>query len=88
VYKPIYLEAQAAAAIAIFLRAGQTPPSALQNGTTHDSQANADLPSVLLTPIWVTSQNMESTVVKDGFRTASDICISAVSSACSAAGIS
>jgi D-xylose transport system substrate-binding protein len=88
VYKPIYLEAQAAAAIALYLRAGQTPPSALQNGTTQDTQANASVPSVLLTPIWVTSQNMASTVVKDGFRTKSDICISVVASACAAAGIS
>jgi D-xylose transport system substrate-binding protein len=88
VYKPIYLEAQAAAAIALYLRAGQTPPAALQNGTTQDTQANAAVPSVLLTPIWVTSQNMASTVVKDNFRTASDICIAAVASACTAAGIS
>jgi D-xylose transport system substrate-binding protein len=88
VYKPIYLEAQAAAAIALYLRAGQTPPAALQNGTTQDSQANASVPSVLLTPIWVTTQNMESTVVKDGFRKASDICISAITAACTAAGIS
>ena len=88
VYKPIYLEAQAAAAIALYLRASQTPPAALQNGTTKDSQANADVPSVLLTPIWVTGQNMESTVVKDGFRKASEICISAVAAACTAAGIS
>jgi len=88
VYKPIYLEAQAAAAIALYLRAGKTPPSGLVNGTTHDSQANADVQSVLLTPIWVTTQNMESTVVKDGFRTASDICIATIASECSAAGIS
>jgi D-xylose transport system substrate-binding protein len=88
VYKPIYLEAQAAAAIALYLRAGQTPPAALQNGTTQDSQANASVPSVLLTPIWVTTQNMESTVVKDTFRKASDICISAIAAACTAAGIS
>jgi D-xylose transport system substrate-binding protein len=88
VYKPVYLEAQAAATIALYLRAGQTPPSALQNGTTKDSQANTDVPSVLLTPIWVTAQNMESTVVKDGFRKASDICISAITAACTSAGIS
>jgi D-xylose transport system substrate-binding protein len=88
VYKPIYLEAQAAAAIALYLRASQTPPSALQNGTTKDSQANVDVPSVLLTPIWVTAQNMESTVVKDSFRKASEICISALAAACTAAGIS
>jgi len=88
VYKPIYLEAQAAAALAIYLRAGQTPPSALVNGTTRDTTANADISSVLLTPIWVTTQNMESTVVKDGFQKASDICISAIQAACTAAGIS
>ena len=39
VYKPIYLEAQAAVALAIYLRAGQTPPSALVNGTTLDTQS-------------------------------------------------
>ena len=32
VYKPIYLEAQAAAALAMYLRAGVTPPAALVNG--------------------------------------------------------
>ena len=50
VYKPIYLEAQAAAAVALYLRAGQTPPSALVNGTTQDSQANAAVPSVAADP--------------------------------------
>ncbi len=34
VYKPIYLEAQAAAALALYVRAGQTPPSSLVNGST------------------------------------------------------
>jgi D-xylose transport system substrate-binding protein len=88
VYKPIYLEAQAAAAAALYLRAGQTPPAALANGTTKDTTANADVQSVLLTPVWVTSQNMQATVVKDGFRKASEICITAITSACTAAGIS
>ncbi len=88
VYKPIYLEAQAAAALALYLRAGQTPPSSLQNGTVQDTQANASVPAVLLTPIWVTPQNMASTVVKDGFQPASAICISSLQAACSAAGIS
>lgn len=87
VYKPIYVEAQAAAALAIYLRAGQDPPKSLQNGTTKDSQANTDVPSVLLTPIWVTADNMASTVVKDEFQKASDICITQVAAACAAAGI-
>ncbi|HVH65529.1 MAG TPA: substrate-binding domain-containing protein, partial [Candidatus Acidoferrum sp.] len=34
VYKAVYLEAQDAVAIATILRAGQTPPSSLVNGTT------------------------------------------------------
>ena len=34
VYKPIFLEAQAATALAMYLRAGVKPPAALINGTT------------------------------------------------------
>jgi D-xylose transport system substrate-binding protein len=88
VYKPIYLEAQGAAAIALYLRAGQAVPSALANGTTQDSSANASVPSVLLTPVWVNAANMESTVVKDGATKVSTLCIAALASACTAAGIS
>ena len=87
-YKPIYLEAQGAAAVALYLRAGQTPPDTLVNGTTKDTTASADIKSVLLTPLWVTSQNMASTVVKDGAVKASDLCVAAVASACTSAGIS
>jgi D-xylose transport system substrate-binding protein len=87
VYKAIYQEAQAAVAVALYLRAGQTPPAALVNGTTKDSTANTDVPSVLLTPVWVTTANMASTVVKDAAVTKSDLCIAAVAAACTAAGI-
>ena len=38
VYKPIYLEAQAAAALAMYVRAGVTPPASLLNETTTDPQ--------------------------------------------------
>ena len=37
VYKPIYLEAQAAAALAMYLPGRPTPPAALVNGTTKDT---------------------------------------------------
>jgi len=87
VYKPIYLEAQAAAAIALFLRTAVVPPNGLLNGTTRDTTANADVQSSLLVPIWVTADNMASTVVKDNFQTATAICITAVATACKAAGI-
>jgi D-xylose transport system substrate-binding protein len=88
VYKPIYLEAQAAAAVAIYLRAGDTLPTALVNGTTKDTTANTDIGSVLLTPVWVTTANMASTVVKDGAVKAATLCTSVVATACTAAGIS
>src|SRR5450432_3068109 len=38
VYKPIFQEASAAAALAVYLRAGKTPPSSLANGVTEDIQ--------------------------------------------------
>jgi D-xylose transport system substrate-binding protein len=89
VYKAVYKEAQDAASLAIILLAGQTPPSALLNGTIVDpANSSVTEPASLLTPVWVTAANMESTVVKDGFDTASAICAIAGASACSAAGIS
>lgn len=87
VYKPIYLEAQAAAAVALYLRAGKAVPSALVNGKTRDDTTGADVGSSLLTPLWVTTKNMADTVVKDGAVTASDLCITQVKDACTAAGI-
>jgi D-xylose transport system substrate-binding protein len=88
VYKPIYLEAQAAVALATFLRAGQTPPTALVNGTTKDPKSTTTEPAVLLTPYWVNAANMESTVIKDKFVSASDLCAAVGASVCTAAGIS
>ena len=88
VYKPIYLEAQAAAALALYLRAGVTPPATLVNAKTTDSKIGKDVASVYTTPIWVTSENMNDTVVKDGAVTKDKLCAGAVASACTAAGIS
>ena len=88
VYKPIYLEAQAAAALAMYMRAGKTPPAALVNGTTKDTKSNVDVPSVLLKPTWVTPTNMNSTVVADKFVPASQLCSGKFASECTAAGIS
>jgi D-xylose transport system substrate-binding protein len=88
VYKPIYEEAQAAAALALYVRAGQTPPAALVNGQTDDSTSKVEVPSVLLSPEWVTSANMNSTVIADKFVPASQLCAGSFASACTAAGIS
>ena len=88
VYKPIYKEAQAAAALAMYLRAGKTPPASLANGTTMDTTSHKAVPSVLLTPIWVTPSNMNSTVIADKFVPSSQLCAGQYASACKKAGIS
>jgi D-xylose transport system substrate-binding protein len=88
VYKPIYKEAQAAVALALYLRAGKTPPSSLLNGTTEDINEKKAVPSVLLTPEWVTSKNMNDTVIKDNFVPSAQLCAGSFASACKKAGIS
>jgi D-xylose transport system substrate-binding protein len=87
VYKPIYLEAQAAAALALYLRAGVTPPTTLANATTDDTVLKTAIKSVYTTPVWVTTKNMADTVVKDGAVKVSALCAGATASACTAAGI-
>jgi D-xylose transport system substrate-binding protein len=88
VYKPIYEEAQAAAALAIFLRDNVTPPTSLVNGQTPDTTSNVQVPSVLLKPEWVTTANMNSTVIADKFVPASQLCAGTFAADCKAAGIS
>ena len=72
VYKPIYMEAQDAVSLATILRAGKTPPAALVNSTTTPPKGvtGTAQPASLLTPTWVTSANMNATVIKDQFISA------------------
>ena len=88
VYKPIYLEAEATAALAMYIRAGVVPPASLVNGTTEDTQSKVAVKSVLLAPKWVTASNMNATVIADKFVPASQLCAGKYAKACSAAGIS
>jgi D-xylose transport system substrate-binding protein len=74
VYKPIFLEAEGASALAMYLRAGLKPPSTLINATQEDTVSNYAVPSILEAPEWVTAKTIESTVVKDNFVPASQIC--------------
>ena len=87
VYKPIYTEAQAAAALALYLRAGVSPPASLVSQRTYDPQDHVEVPSVLLKPIWVTARNMAATVVRDGFVQVSQLCAGTLRAACRRAGI-
>jgi D-xylose transport system substrate-binding protein len=89
VYKAVYLEAQDAVALATVLRAGQTPPSALVNGTTSPPSgvSGNQQPASLLTPIWVDKTNMANTVIKDKFVKAAALCGQVGASVCTANGI-
>ncbi len=40
-----------------------------------------------MTPVWVTTENMADTVVKDGAVTAAELCIGEIASFCKDAGI-
>jgi D-xylose transport system substrate-binding protein len=87
VYKPIYLEAEAAVALAIYLRASKPAPASLLNATTTDPTAHTSVPSVLLSPEWVTPGNMNATIIKDNFVPAKQLCAGKYAAACKAAGI-
>ena len=85
VYKPIYEEIAAAATLAVYARAGQTPDASLLNGEV-DAQ-NHKTPSLLLTPISVTASNIAATVVADRFVDTAKLCSGDFAQSCTAAGI-
>jgi D-xylose transport system substrate-binding protein len=87
VYKPIWAEAQAAVALAMYLRAGKTAPATLLNASTVDPTTHIAVPSSLLVPEWVTTTNMNDTVIKDNFVPAAQLCAGKYASDCKAAGI-
>ncbi len=72
VYKPIKLEAEAAAAAGIALLCGEDV-AVLANDTLNNGQN--DVPFLKLTPLAVTKDNIEETVIADGFRTWEEICV-------------
>jgi D-xylose transport system substrate-binding protein len=90
VYKPVYLEAQDAVALATVLRAGATPPSALLNAQTSPPSGvtGNTQPASELVPLWVTTANMNATVIKDTFVDKAALCSQAGAANCTAAGIS
>ncbi len=87
VYKPIYLEAEGAVTLALYLRAGKTPPHSLVNGKVEDVNEHIEVTSVLFTPEWVTTKNMKTTIVKDNFVPTKTLCEGSYAAECKAAGI-
>ena len=85
-YKPIYLEAQAAAALAMYLRAGARRrrrwPTAM-SPTRRPRQCRVGAAD----PKWVTPSNMASTVIADNFVSAKQLCAGSYASDCTANNI-
>jgi D-xylose transport system substrate-binding protein len=86
VYKAIKPEAEAAAELAFDLLTKTPVPADMTGGKTVNN-AKMDVPSVLLTPVAVTKDNVKDTVVKDNFWTVQQICTADYADACKAAGL-
>src|SRR4051812_4458920 len=82
VYKAIKPEAEQAAQMAYDLAQGK---KAATTSTVNNGQA--DVPSVLLKPVAVTKDNIQDTIVKDGFWKPSQICTGQFAAGCKSAGI-
>jgi D-xylose transport system substrate-binding protein len=85
VYKAIKAEAEAAAELAAALAKGEAPPKGLVNGKIDNGTKQVD--SVLLEPVAVTVDNIQDTIVKDGFWKPSEICTGKYAAACKEAGV-
>ncbi len=85
VYKAIKPEAEDAATLAYDLLTGTTVPANMVNGKVNNGKM--DVPSILLTPVAVTKDNVKTTVIADGFWKVSDVCTADFTQACKAAGL-
>jgi D-xylose transport system substrate-binding protein len=85
IYKAIKPEAEQSAQLAVALANGDTPDASLITGKTEAGKTQID--SIILDPVVVTKDNVNDTIVKDGFWTAAQICTPAYEADCKAAGI-
>jgi D-xylose transport system substrate-binding protein len=87
VYKAIKPEAEGAAQLAFELLGNPTgTTSTLTQGKTVNN-TKKDVPSVLLTPVAVTSSNIKDTVIKDAFYTVQQVCTADLAQQCKTAGL-
>lgn len=85
IYKPVQPEAAAAARLAVALAEGGEAPLS-SKGRTLDNGV-AQIPSLLLSPVAVTKENIVETVLADRFVTPAALCSGRVRRACGAAGV-
>jgi D-xylose transport system substrate-binding protein len=86
IYKPIPIEAETAAEVAVKLANGDDVGTTSDTGI--DQSDYQGVKSFIFTPIVVTTDKVADTVVKDKFYTVDEICTSDYADACKAAGLS
>jgi D-xylose transport system substrate-binding protein len=88
-YSTIYLtinkQAEVSAELAVALAQGKPVPAGLVNAKTDNGFKQ--VPSVLLSPVPVTKDNIADTVVKDGFYKPSEICTGKYAAGCKTIGL-
>ncbi len=85
IYKPIPIEADTAAEVAVGLANGDEIPASSETGV--DQSDFQGVTSYIFDPTAVTQDNVADTVIADGFYTADQICTPEYADACKAAGI-
>ena len=85
VYQPIIQIAESAAELAVPLAQGDEPPAELASEEVDNGAKQ--VPSVLLDTIAIQTDNIDSTLIKDGFLDVGEICIGAYKAACKEAGL-
>jgi D-xylose transport system substrate-binding protein len=84
VYQPLKQIAGASAEIAVPLAQGKPVPNIAKQKTDNGKK---QVPSVLVDTVSVTKDNVNDTVIKDGFVKTADVCTSEYAQACKDAGI-
>jgi D-xylose transport system substrate-binding protein len=85
VYKAIKPEAELAAELAVALLSGEEPQTDVEQTTVNNE--TMDVPSYLLEPVVVTIDNINDTIIADGFWSVDEICTDQYADACAEAGI-
>ena len=85
IYLAIKQQAETSAQIAVAAAQGKDAPADVV--TAEVDNGSKQVPSVLLSPIAVTKDNISDTVIKDGFLTVDEICTGSYKAACEEAGI-
>jgi D-xylose transport system substrate-binding protein len=85
VYQPIIDIAETSAELAVPIAQGEEPPADLAKDKVDNGAKQ--VPSVLLDTIAILPDNIDSTVVKDGFLDVGDICTGTYAQDCKEAGL-